>query len=113
MSSDSQNATVYAGDDLVLNISITDENGKSLSVVGAAFVWTLAATAGATPAVTVTSAGGGIVLTNALSGWIKVTVLHTATTGLSGAMWHQLVMTDVNGNVSTITTGTLTFKVRS
>ena len=111
MSADKQNATIYAGDDAILSISIVDENGKPLSISGSSFIWTLAAMAGST-AVLSKTLSGGIVVTHALSGYLSVNITHTYTTGLVGPMWHQLVMTDGSGNVSTITTGTLTFIAR-
>lgn len=112
MSVDKQNATIYAGDDAVLSIAIVDENGKPLSVSGASFAWILAASAGATATLSKTLSSG-IVVTHALSGYVSVNISHTDTTGLLGPMWHQLVMTDGSGDVSTVTTGTLTFVGRT
>lgn len=114
MSSDRQNATLYAGDDAILSVKVVDEFGKPLSLDGTDFSWSLSKTAGSTAVLTkTTAAGGGVVLTHPLSGMLTVNIDHADTLGLLGSMWHQLVMTDVNGAVSTVTTGTLTFKARS
>lgn len=112
MAADSQNFSVYAGDDAIINTSIVDENGKPLSLIGSTFIWTLSPAAGGAAVVTKTL-GGGITLTHPASGALAIQVGHADTAGLVGAMWHQLVMTEPNGSVSTVTTGTITFKVRT
>lgn len=113
MSNDGQNATLYAGDNAVLNVSIIDENNKPLPLAGASFSWILAASAGSAAVVTKTTGSAGVVVTHAPSGILSVYIGSADTTGLSGAMWHQLVMTDASSNVTTVMTGTISFKVRT
>jgi hypothetical protein len=112
MSADRQNVTVYAGDDVILAVLIKSEAGVPLAINGASFVWKLAPTAGGQPTLTKTSADD-ITITNAAIGSVSVLIRHTDTVGFSGSMWHQLVMTDSAGRVSTVTTGTMTFTKRT
>lgn len=116
MSADRQNVTLYSGDDCILAISIVDETGVALNVTGATFVWSLARTAGTPAILTKTSAGGGVVITNATTGAVQVTLTHNDTAASSVPpfqYWHQLVMTDPSGNVSTVTTGYITVRART
>jgi hypothetical protein len=112
MSVDRQNVTIYAGDDLIMAVMIKSETGGPLAITGTNFVWTLAAKAGGQPVLTKTNADD-ISITNAAIGAVSILLRHGDTNGLSGPMWHQLVMTDGSGRVSTVTTGTITFTTRT
>jgi hypothetical protein len=114
MSADRQNATLYAGDDLVLVVTVSDEIGNRLAIGDCSFAWILAASAGSSAVISKSSSSPAeIQRTHPNSGGLSIYVTHEDTTGLSGAMWHQLVMTDGGGNISTITTGNLTFNTRT
>lgn len=107
-----QNVKTYAGDDVIINVSITDETAAPLDITGATFAYVIAGDEGGTAIVTKT-VGAGIVVTSALTGLVSIHVSHTDTSGLLGAYWHQIVMTDTGGNLSTITTGEIVFRSRA
>ena len=113
MSSDKQNATVFAGDDAILNVAITDENGVALDLTGCTLEWAMAPFGGATALTTKTVANGGITVDAPGTGVASIFLTHTDTAGLSGKMWHQLVVTDGDGMISTVMSGTLTFIPRT
>jgi hypothetical protein len=113
MSADCQNVTTYAGDNIVLNFTVVDENGNALNLTGATFAYSLAPDEGDVAVLVKSSATVGISVTSAVTGLLSVTILNTDTPLLLGPMWHQLVMTDASGNVSTLMTGIITFKARS
>jgi hypothetical protein len=112
MSVDRQNVTAYAGDDLILAVMIKSETGAPLAIAGASFVWILASKAGGQPILTKTTSND-ITITNASIGAVSILLRHADTVSLVGPMWHQLVMTDGSGRISTVTTGTITFTKRT
>lgn len=111
MSADKQNVTLYAGDDCILAYTIVDETGEALPLAGASLVWTLGRQPAGPTIVTKTNANG-ITITNAAAGQVSVLVSHADTVGLTGTLWHQLVLTDVAGSVSTVATGYIAMKQR-
>lgn len=113
MSVANQNATLYAGDDAVLAYNLTDETGAPLNLTGATFTYTISAYDGGSAVVTKTTAAGGINVTNATGGLLSVNLSHIDTANLSGSLWQQLVMTDGSGDVSTLSTGYITFLLRT
>ena len=112
MSADCQNVTLYAGDDAAFGVPVLDETGAPLPLIGASFAYTIATDEGETALVTKT-VGNGVTVTDPANGLLTIAIGHADTLTFLGPMWHQLVMTDASGDVSTLMTGTLTFKARS
>jgi hypothetical protein len=108
-----QNALLFAGDDAILTYTLTDETGAPLNLTGVSFTYTIAAYEGGPAVVTKTSASGLVVILNAIGGIVSVDLGNADTIALSGVMWQQLVMTDASGNVSTVSTGNIIFKLRT
>lgn len=114
MSMDQQDVTVYLGDDSILTVAVTNESGQALDVTGASFAWLIAQYAGMPALVSKSTASGGISVTAPTTGQVQITVTHADTSSLgAGVFWHQLVMTDSSGDVSTVMTGTFTVTLRT
>lgn len=112
MAEDKQNVTLYAGDNLRLLISVTDENGAALDLTGYSAVWTMAENAGDTAVVTKSTDGGAVTIVGDAVGHVAI-ALSPVDTAQVGRWWHQLVITSPGGAVSTVTTGSMTIKPRS
>jgi hypothetical protein len=108
-----QNAYLYAGDNASLNYAITDESNNPLNLTGSSLVYIIAANEGGAAIVTKSTANGGISVTNAAGGLLTVSLASADTASLSGVLWQQLVMTDANSAVTTLSTGTITFEQRT
>lgn len=107
-----QNASLYAGDNAILNYAITDESGNPLDLSGSTLTYTISARDGF-PALVTKTTGSGIVVTDAVGGLLAVSLSSSDTTALQGMLWQQLVMTDSVGEISTLSTGVITFNVRT
>lgn len=113
MAADRQNFTLYVGDDAMLDVAIVDENAAPLPLDGASFVWTLSRQVGSKALITKRT-GNGITITDSAHGAVQIAVSHNDSVLLPpGAYWHQLVLTDAVGLVSTVTTGYVTILNRS
>lgn len=109
MASDHQNAQLYAGDAAELAIEITDEEGEALDLSGASLSWTLARSPFAESNVISKASGNGILVDGSTA---TVSLSGAETADLLGDYWHQLVVTDAQGNPSTVATGVLTVRKR-
>lgn len=92
-----KNITMFSGDSKIFTDTITDENNKVLPITGASFVFEMndISTSG-----TVTDGQNG-----------KVTIkLSPNDMPSSGVFPYEIKMTDVDGNVSTVTYGNITIK---
>jgi hypothetical protein len=96
-----QNLEMYAGDTNNISVSITDHDGAPLNLTGAAIEYK----AGASLTKTV---GVGITITDAPGGICRIEIDPIDTAALSGYYYHQLVVTNVGGDISTVLTGILT-----
>jgi hypothetical protein len=112
MSADKQNVQVYEGDFASLIVTIKDEVGVALPLTGYAAAWIMAAAPGGRAILTKTIGNGGITIQDAVGGVLSI-LLTSADTANVGQFWHQLVLTDQSGIVSTVTTGTLALKART
>jgi hypothetical protein len=90
--------SIYDGDSLLIDVTITDEQGAALDISGAVFRWRLV---GASQSVA-KSTDNGITITNAQQGGVEIRLEPADTSGLSGVFQHELEMTDSQGNVSTV-----------
>jgi hypothetical protein len=108
MTATQQNFTVTAGDSMTLLFTITDSSTKAaVDLSGAAITWALGITVKATPIVTKT-VGSGITITDAANGKLSVALVPTDTAKLAGRFYHEVQITDVIGDVSTVANGTAT-----
>lgn len=109
MAADHQDAEFYAGDAAELAIELTDEEGAALDLSGASLSWTLARSPFAESSVLSKTSGDGIAVEGSTA---TVSLTGAETAGLLGDYWHQLVVTDAQGNPSTVATGIITVRKR-
>jgi hypothetical protein len=108
MASTAQDATIWSGDDVDLQITVTDpatDTPKQLQ--GASVRWVLFDRRAGQIVLTKTT-GAGITLTNAAAGIFTVALDAADTDALAGVYTHEAQVTDAGGRKSTVTTGTLT-----
>jgi hypothetical protein len=98
----------YSGDTLKINYTVYRDEAKQerKDLRQASAEWILAEDEGYTPIVTKTSqSGGGIQFTNARNGELTVTIEPSDTESISGTKYHELEITDAQGDVSTVASG--------
>jgi hypothetical protein len=110
---ENQNFELFAGDDAILRVTVTDEDGDALDITGMTVDWALVRKVGDTPILTKETGGGGITLTTPASGILDIALTDANTSDLSGNYWHQVVLTDGSGNISTVTIGQGRFRRRA
>jgi len=101
---------VFSGNDIVLKISVTDEdnNGAALSLVGAQeLIWSLAKKAGATAILTKTLSNG-VTITDAANGLVDVVISAADLEPLKGEYYHEMRLTNSQGKKSTLMYGIAT-----
>ncbi|HMN10729.1 MAG TPA: BppU family phage baseplate upper protein [Bellilinea sp.] len=108
MTSENQNFEMYSGDTHHLDITVKNSNGMPVDLTGASITWALYDQAG-TIQVTKTSESG-ISLTDPANGVFRVTLSPIDTDTLAGKYRHEAEITDVLGQVGTVTRGTATIK---
>lgn len=108
MAAEDQDFELFAGDDAVLEFTVTNEAGAAQSLAGASIAWLCARRAGATAVLT----KSGAIVDPASGGVFRVTLADTDTDDLLGEYWHQAVVTDSSGNIVTVATGYLRAKAR-
>jgi hypothetical protein len=110
MTATAQNVTMYRGDTAILTVTVTDsDNGDAAKNITGATVRYVAVRRG-TAYITKT-VGSGIVLTTPASGILTITLDPADTDDLTpGEYEHEVEITDGDGNVSTVTVGTLTIR---
>ena len=98
---------VFSGDTLVLAVTTkNDRTGNTWSLIDSDISWVLARSASDTPILT-KEIGSGITVTDAQYGEFEVKVDPVDTEALDGRFVHEAQVTDQDGDVSTIFSGTL------
>lgn len=102
--------TLYAGDDKLLTVTVTDGEGEPVDLTGAQKIrWQLGKGPGKTPIVE-KALGQGIEVTDGPGGIFTVTLDSADTEALKGSYYHEAEVIDEDGNVSTVLTGTVTIE---
>ncbi len=97
---------MVAGDDKVLEVTVTDAAGTAVDITGASIQWRLSKTVNRRPAQIAKATGGaGVEITDAAAGVFEVTLDPADTEDLRGAYYHEAEVIDADGNVSTVLTG--------
>lgn len=108
-----QNFVLYIGDDKVISCTVYNglvANGALKNIAGASIVWGMYVAAGSGTTLT-KSTSDGISITDAANGVFEVTLTHTDTEALSAGWYaHEAEVTDSDGNISTVFTGTIEVK---
>lgn len=108
-----QNFILYVGDDKLLRCTIYDgpvEDGVVKNIAGASIVWGMYIAAGS--GVTLSySTSDNIAITDGPGGVFEVSIPHEDTDDLAtGWYMHEAEVTDGDGNISTVFTGTIQVK---
>lgn len=97
-----------AGDTVQINFTVKDRNGDVKDITAISARWALADDRGGSK-VLEKSTTDGIQVTDAANGELQIELLPSETDGFSGSYYHELEITDSDGRVSTVATGTLWF----
>ncbi len=101
---------VFSGNDIVLKVSVTDEDndGAALSLLGAQeLIWSLAKKAGGTALIT-KALVTGVTITDAENGKVDVVINAADLEPLKGEYYHEMRLTNSQGKKSTLMFGTVT-----
>lgn len=101
-----QDFTVTAGDDMALEVTVTDGAGSAVDLTGVAARWE--AHQDGTAKVQKSIAGGGITLSGPTEGQLTVVIDAADTADLAGGLSHQLEIVGASGRTRTVTTGLMT-----
>lgn len=105
--------SMWRGDTLVFDVTITDEDGAAVNLIGTSLRLTAKRSAGQPDADALISltTGAGITVTNASAGQARVEIVPAKTSGLEAAtvslVW-DLQLTTGDGQVFTVAGGYLT-----
>lgn len=109
MTKKNQNFEMYAGDTKDIVITVTNANGAVVNLSGASVRWALKKNVSASQNAYKTTSSG-VTLTSPSAGVFTVRLSAGDTQGLQGRYYHEAEVTDVLGNVSTVTTGYVTIE---
>lgn len=104
-----QDATFTSGDDVELQFTVTADgtsSGAATTIVSAR--WSLAKEVGATALLSLDSDVSGIALSGSSTEIATVTLTTTQSALADGAYYHELEITDDNGDIQTVAQGTIT-----
>lgn len=101
-----QNVTgVFSGDDLDLNVTVTDAADAALDLTSASsIIWRLSRHVGATADLT-KSVGSGVTVTDPVNGLLTVTIDAADTASLVGNFYHELEIVNQANKKSTVLHG--------
>lgn len=104
-----QNIVMVAGDTAEIDFTIFDRVGVPLDLTGVKIEWQMAWTASTPALISKSTTNGGITLTNAQAGQMKVLLAHADTTALfPGTYYHETKVLDSQGDIATAATGSAT-----
>lgn len=111
MATTDQNATIYAGDDVDINVAVTDPaTGDPKNLTGATVQWAMFKEYKGTVVVT-KDTDDGVTITDAANGELTISLDAADTEDVRPDIYaHEVEVTDGSGNVSTVTTGHITLK---
>lgn len=102
-----QDFTMWAGNKVTFQVTVTDEDGAAVNISGFAISWVLRMYALATEDLVVKTVGAGVTLTNPTQGVFTVALDSEDTIDLAGNYYHEAARTDA-GSETTYLTGTVT-----
>lgn len=101
-----QNFDLYAGDTKYINVDIVGEDGAPLSLTGCSFLWVAKKNVKGKNIIQKTL-GNGIEIADVIHGKIRIRLDSYDTQKLSNDYYHEVELTDNEGNVSTVSSGTM------
>jgi hypothetical protein len=113
MTDEGQNFEMYAGESKVLTVTVKDEAAALIDLTGVSIEWIVKRFEDDVTGLITKTVGHGITLSNQVTdkGEFTITLAPADTESLGGASYyHEAEVTDVGGNVSTVTRGIMTVK---
>lgn len=108
-----QNFVLFVGDDKVIRCTVYDglvADGEVKNIAGASIVWGMYVAAGSGTTLT-KSTSDGITITDGPNGVFEVALGHDDTVDLAAGWYaHEAEVTDSDGSISTVFTGTIEVK---
>ena len=107
-----QDFEMVRGDTKVLVFFVKGPDGLALPLTGATVKWEAATSVHSeTKDIAKSTAVGGVAIADADAGHVRVTLSPSDTSGLLlGRRYHELEVTQSSGEVSTVSSGTMTLK---
>jgi len=107
MAKKKQNFEIFAKDDKILSIAITDSSGNAVDLTGAKVRWRLSVSPYDTPLIQKSSTAGTsqVNITNSTGGLVDVIIAGSDTTNLNGVYYHEAEVEDATSNKTTVTIG--------
>lgn len=102
-----------AGDDVLLEFAVTDEDGDAAIIAGDTVHFAVARKVGQEPVLSTDDGNVTASLTNPSGGVFQVAIDDADTAGLLGTYAWQCALEDVSGNVATVARGYITFAARA
>ena len=96
---------MISGDSKMIMITATKEDGEFYDVTGAVIKWALKRKVNALINDITKTTDDGIILSNPTNGEFTIKLEPLDTIRLTGSFYHECEITDVHGNISTVTTG--------
>ena len=103
MTAKNQNFEMFAGDTKNIDVTVAGVN-----LAGSTVKWAMKKTIYSAAPDVAKDTVDGITVTDPNGGRFTISLLPSETRSLSGTYYHEAEITDANGNVSTIFTGTIT-----
>lgn len=102
-----QDFTMRQGDSRLVNITVVDEYASPLDISSVQVNWIMYKRNPDNPVLQKTTTSG-VVLTAPTSGILTIHLAPADTLNLLGRFYHECEITDISGNVSTVTEGSVT-----
>jgi hypothetical protein len=102
-----QDFTMRQGDSKLIHITVVDEYANLLDISGVDVSWIMYKRNPDNPTLQKTTVSG-ITLTVPVSGILTIRLLPSDTASLLGRFYHECEITDISGNISTVTEGCVT-----
>lgn len=93
---------MFQGNNRVVNLRIVDPTGEAVNLLDCAIEWVLCKNRYSTPLVTKAAT-----ISDAASGECVIDLVPADTENLSGDFYHEAKLTDADGNVTTVVTGSV------
>ena len=107
MTKKNQDFEAFQNTDVILQVSVVDQDGNVFSLVGvSAIVWSLSRELGCDPVLITKTLGSGITVTDAAAGKLEIKIDAADNLILSGIFEHELTVTDSISDKSTVMVGT-------
>lgn len=103
---------MHSGDTRRVRVTVEDSAGDPVDLTSSSISWSFSSDNTATGSQVVTySLGSGIALIDAVNGIFEITIAPADTASVTaGKRYHEAELTESDGTVTTVVTGTITFE---